>query len=387
MRLILLFLVCHICLSATTALVAGESYRTDGGDEKLRWFELSPGLFPPADAAHVDWVTMIRYDPNRRTGAYRTTAQVGDAYAKITPFRLLPYAQIMMYGALADLRDIPPRTHLRLRTFKNYGNGENDFHPDDFGQIAACSDDFSISVSEGWTWHVDEVKNGRISVTRQGSTVKADAKNRVEFLIDARTTIWKGRGVAELKDLVVGQSVLINQIPGNVQLPVTHCAADIWLDDESRTLATKRQRDHYQFELKQRGLPGYVTAVDNKTAIITVTFFDCGDPTLFKDLQVGKRAHIAVGFDNLMTCEPAGGQGGPDAMQSDVVSVTAVPAISGSSGVQVVLKPRFLLEGFRPTRVVRVCPEGSGFQFVVVPPEERVTPGLWESRNERVKPE
>ena len=112
-----------------------------------------------------------------------------------------------------------------------------------------------------------------------------------------------------------------------------------------------------------------------------------GDQALFKELQTSKRAHLAVGFDNLMTCEPAGGQGGPDTMQSDVVSVTTVPTLPGCSGVQVVLKPRFLLEGFRPTRIVRVCPEGGGFQFAVVPPEERVTPGLWESRNERVKTE
>lgn len=88
-----------------------------------------------------------------------------------------------------------------------------------------------------------------------------------------------------------------------------------------------------------------------------------------------------------MTCEPAGGQGGPDAMQSDVLSVTTFPAVSSCGGVQVVLKPRLLLEGFRPARIVRVCPESGGWQFVIVPPEERVMPGLWENRNERVKSE
>jgi hypothetical protein len=72
-----------------------------------------------------------------------------------------------------------------------------------------------------------------------------------------------------------------------------------------------------------------------------------------------------------------GGKAGLDIMSSDVVRISAVPAGSGSSGVQVVFKISSLTDAFKPASVVRVCPEGSqGMRFVTIAPEERADANL-----------
>ena len=98
----------------------------------------------------------------------------------------------------------------------------------------------------------------------------------------------------------------------------------------------------------------------------TLTLFASGHPELFKDLKVGKKAKLAVADESTRTIEPAGGQGGPDAIESDIIEIKSVPERSGSSSIQIILKPQILLEGFRPRRVVRLAPPG----FDVLPAEE-----------------
>jgi hypothetical protein len=359
-----------LALVVMSAGGAGEVYRTDTKNPSAPWYTLKSGVFPPADAAHLDYATLIALAPNQRTGIYRLDSQAAEYPAVKRPFELLPYATVFYHGAPADWRDIPPRTHVRLHLFQ-----DKEHQGQFFNQVTACADDFSVSVAEGWTYRIEEIKAGpqRLVVSRQGPGVKPGDKVRSEFMLDGGTLIWKGRELTESKALAVGQSVVINQVIDQVSPTIIYRCAEIWLDEESRTLATARQRAKQRCELLDRGLPGYVSAVDNQNPQVTVTFFYCGYPEFFKDFQVGKRTYIAVGYTNLMTIEPAGGQGGPDNIPGVVVSITEVPAGQGSSGVQIVFKPEFLAEGFRPARIVRVCPEGGqGLRFITLAGEERV---------------
>lgn len=46
-----------------------------------------------------------------------------------------------------------------------------------------------------------------------------------------------------------------------------------------------------------------------------------------------------------------------DRMYCELIELRSAPAVPGSSGVRLVLKPENLLEGFRPRRIVRVLPD------------------------------
>ena len=327
-------------------------------------YQIKPGEFPPSDAAHRETATLTWSNPYLRTGEYRPDSRVTDHLTKMIPFTLLPCATILFHGAPADLRDIPPGTHVHLQLFQNADKNA-------FTQVIALADDFSASLAAGESYRVEELKldKRRIVLARQNATPATNPKPAlVEFIVDARTHLWKGRGFAEEKDLAVGQTVLVNLAVGTANLPVFQRCTDLWLDEESRTLATNRQRASNLVELKRRGLPAYVETVDNHNPIVTLTLFASGHTELFKDLKVGKKAKLAVADESTRTIEPAGGQGGPDAIESEIIAIRSVPARSGSSGLQITVKPQILLEGFRPRRVVRLAPPG----FDVLPAEEHL---------------
>ena len=66
---------------------------------------------------------------------------------------------------------------------------------------------------------------------------------------------------------------------------------DLWLDDESREVARKRQFEVHKQWQREHGLGCWIDAVDNKAGMVTVTIFDIADPARFlvldeKDLKI-----------------------------------------------------------------------------------------------------
>ena len=86
------------------------------------------------------------------------------------------------------------------------------------------------------------------------------------------TRVWEGNGVwREWTKLAEGQRVQWNVTwatlygPGRIR--------EIWIDRESRTLASKHQLEKHLVYQKQRGLAGWIDEVDNGERIVTITFF------------------------------------------------------------------------------------------------------------------
>lgn len=79
---------------------------------------------------------------------------------------------------------------------------------------------------------------------------------------------------------------------------------------------------------------------------------------------------MSTKLNGVVGSEPAGGQGGPDAMRAEITAHRELPIVQGCGGLQIVIKLPYLLEGFRPGRNVRLMDEKSGFQ--ILPPEDRV---------------
>src|SRR5262249_47234743 len=134
------------------------------------------------------------------------------------------------------------------------------------------------------------------------------------------TRVFKSDGFADLKALQPGQTVLLNLTwvtlygPGRV--------TDVWLDEPSRALATALQLEAHRNHIRERGLPGWVAAVDDEKEVVTITFFGGIDEKLFDELTLtnsdkigwplskepdnpsATKGTIAVARESLMTYDP-----------------------------------------------------------------------------------
>jgi hypothetical protein len=353
-------------------------------------FQLKPGEFPPEGSAHYIGGELIALDHVNRTGVLRpdrTDAQKRGDWDLPLPFTLLPFGSLSYHGASAELRDIPIGTHLDGWFYQTPAEPKEP--KDAKGKRAAAKtqvpryerlsieatynlasrleDDFSHVARLQRAWRVDAVDLEKNILTVTGITAgKADAKVTLFQLVPG-TRVWKGRGFGSIADLAVGQSVFINLTYATLKGP-GRCK-DIWLDAESRALATAQQQEVHKQNLRERGFAGWIDAVDNQQAIVTVTLFSAFDPKLKELFRVTQTTNdvitAATAEDNLRTWDQIN-----DRKRGTLLEAKEVPAVPGSSGLQVKFKSELLIEGFRPKRVIRLWP--GGWRVDDLPREERI---------------
>ena len=343
-----------------------QAFRTDGGDEKLPWFQLKPGEFPPEDSAHHIAGELIAVDHINRTGILRqdrTDAISRSHWDELLPFTMLSFGSLSYHGAPAEMRDIPIGTHLHGQFYFDEKAGKD-------GK-GACTkalrleDDFSYFTRQQRAWRVDAVdlEKGTLMVTGVSTDGKQVAAKPTAFVVSAATRIWKGRVIGALSDLAPGQSVLINLTVCTLKGP-GRCT-DIWVDAESRDVASKLQVEvHRQFQ-REHGLPGWIETVDNKQSIITMALFAGFDLKLMEDFAVKESVASAVSEDSLRTYDQ-----GSDRMKGDIIELGHVPPSPGDSGIRVRFKPVTLLEGNRPKRILRLF--SGKWKVDDIPKEERL---------------
>ena len=337
-------------------------------------FQLQPGQFPPENSAHYLAGEIIQMDHVNRTGQLRPdrrSNQRTDDYDRALLFTMLPYGTLRYHGAPAELRDIPIGTHLHGQFFFDAKQGVP--VKGGFGQVLLLEDDFSFHQRQQRTWRLDAVDLEKRTLTVTGQSPadqKADEKPTV-FKLNAATRVWKGRGYGALTDLTPGQMLLVNITVATLKGP-GRCT-DIWLDDESRTLASAQQMEVHRAYEKVHGLPGWIEAVDNEKRLVTVTFFAGCDPLLAQEIKLKGRVAALVAEDSLRCYDQIN-----DRMYSEVLGIRKVPVAPGNSGLQIVIKPEELIEGFRPRHIVRLLLDSWGIDDL--PWEEM----LWPADN-RVK--
>ncbi len=377
MRPVLLSLCCAVmCLTAANISAAEPpAFRTDDStDEKLPWFQLVDGEFPPEGSAHYFSGELISVDHLERKFVLRvdrTDKQNRSHFDLPVESVMLPYGSVWYHGAPAALRDIPIGTHLHgwfylkdpedkskpLAIFNNRRSYEIDFR-----RCFRLEDDFSYHARRDQIWKVEEVNLAEmkliLSLQEKGKAVGEPQT----FDLQSSTRVFQGNGFATLKDLKSGQQVQFNMTWATLYGPGR--LVDIWVDEDSRELATAQQLERHRIHIRQRGLAGWVDSVDNQNRIVTITFFGGVDPSLFDDLVKGSSAGIAVARESLMTYDPVN-----DRKSGPIRDVRKVELEPGSSGVQVEIQPGLLLEGYRPKRIVRVYP--AGWPVIALPREEQ----------------
>lgn len=401
-----------LCLAAVLAFAAERpKFRTDADGpvkaddkrpnpknrkptDKPDWFQLVPGEFPPAGSAHAVSGELMQMDHLERRfhlRVDRNDSQDRGFWDLPLDATMLPYGSIWQHGAPAALQDLPLGTHLHGLFYladpddktplpeTSYRRKTPEW---EFRRCFRIEDEFTFHARQQQLWRIDSVDLGTNKLTAtllEAGKPVGDGKAKT-FDLRSSTRVFQGDRLADLKALQPGQTVLFNLTwvtlygPGRI--------TDIWLDEAARARATAHQLERHRQHIRERGLPGYVTAVDDDAQIVTITFFGGVDPKLFEEIrnvdtnkvgwplakeadnQAAPKGTIAVARESLMTYDPVNDRKG-----GNVVDIKTIPAQPGSSGLQIKVKCDLLLEGFRPKRVVRFYP--ATWKVIALPREEQ----------------
>ena len=412
-KITLRLLSVFLCLSTVLSHAEEKAnFRTDANQDKsLPWFQLVHGEFPPKDSSHYISGELIGVDHLERTITIRGDRNDNQERALMDyPIEaaMLPYSTIYYHNSLAALQDIPLGTHLHgwfyqrteenrfwgLRNEKPHAkNGQRASIEVDFTRCVCLQDDFTYYARRKQIWKISKVEpfrpddekdlSHRIIVKKLTATLQEDGKSSGKpriFDLTASTNVFQDNGFAAITDIKPGQLVQMNLTWAT--LFGAGRVTDIWLDDVSRTEATARQLQRHHQHIRQRGLPGMVSAVDDKERIVTIAFFDCVSPVLFNELShpnprplgwptkeydwgnVAPKGNIIVVRECLMSYDQVNDRKG-----GNIMKVSKVPMQPGLSGVEIQVQCGILLEGFRPNKTVRFFP--ATWSVGSLPKEER----------------
>ncbi len=378
-----------LCLSASLLSAEPLKFRTDADgpvradekkknpkdkkpDDKPDWFQLVEGQFPPEGSAHVVTGELIKVDHLERRFQIRVDrndSQDRGMWDLPLDAGMLPYGSIWYHGAPAALQEIPLGTHLH-GLFYLASPDDKTPPPDtwyrrktpefDFRRCFRIEDDFTFNARQKQLWKIDSVDLSTMKLT---ASLSGGDKPKIFDLLSS-TRVFKGDGFADLKALQPGQNIFFNLTwvtlygPGRI--------TDLWLDETARSLATAQQLERHRIYIRERGLPGWVTAVEDEPQLVTITFFGNVDAKLFDELTRvdpnapppkeppptnDPRGGLAVARESLMTYDPVN-----DRKTGGILEVKKNPIEPGSSGIQIKLKMDMMLEGYRPKRIVRFYP-------------------------------
>lgn len=388
-------------------------------------FRPEAGKFPPLEKALSYRGELVFVDHPNRRGSIRVAGAGMYFRNPPHPFAMLPYGEIRYHGAPADLMDIPLGTVLHVAGFlppdpkisavpvlpvnnreKTAGYSGAGIAPAE-NHVLLLEDEPSYCQRAGLVWKLKEVdlqnNAGMIIASlepKSGGSLRSavsgaagDAKPIEEKLtFDAATAVWRGKERLSISELVAegtwpasGKKSLDGQ---GVQLGICwkptpdgiftrFHISDIWLDDTAMQRAAQMQTEVHKAFIRSRWMPAWIDTVEYGKfgrATVTATLFGGMDPGLYADFQKGTQV-VVNGSEN--TLKHAGGDYGPAHMASKgpILDVLKVPGDVpvGSSGIQVRFETDLIIEGIRPTRVVRM--RAANWPQVQVPREEYLGDG------------
>ena len=358
-------------------------------EDKPDWYQLVQGQFPPEGSAHAVTGELMHVDHLDRRFQIRVDRNDSQDRANWDlplDATMLPYGSIYYQGAPAALQDIPLGTHLHGLFYLTDSDDKTPLPdtwykrkpPDwEFRRCFRIEDDFSFHARQRQLWKIDTVDltTKKLTATLQDHGRPSGQPKIFDLL--SSTRVMQGRSVAELKSLQPGQGVLFNLTwvtlygPGRI--------TDVWIDEAARAVVTANQLELHRNYIRERGLPGWVTAVEDQPQLVTVTFFGNVEAKLLDELTIKDlnapppkdgspppaepRGGLAVARESLMSYDPVN-----DRKTGRILEVKKISVEPGSSGVEVKLKMDMMLEGYRPKHIVRFFPET--WKVIALPKEE-----------------
>lgn len=395
-------------LFTTTAIAQDKPFRPEAGK------------FPPVEKALSYRGELVFVDHANRRGSLRVQASGMFFRNDPHPFAMLPYGIVRYHGAPADLRDIPLGTVMRVQAFLppdptispvpvlpvnnrmvdgNHNRGAGIAPAEN--HVLLLEDEPSHCQRQGKVWKLKEIdiknRGGMILAScepKEGGDSKASEE---KLTFDAATRVWRGRECLGIDDLIAeniwpaegkktlgGQPVLlgITWKPTPDGVFTRFHISDIWLNDTAMQRSAHNQTEVHKAFIRSRWMPAWIDAVEYGKfgrAKVTATLFGGMDPSLYADFKQGSSAMMNSVANTLKHTH---GAYGPAHMASagTILGVTKttgnVPL--GSSGIQIRFETDLIIEGIRPTRVVRVRP--ASWPQVDVPREEYLNDASPEER-------
>jgi len=348
---------------STVILWASVSGIAAAADDKstLRDHVPKRGVFPPKGAGIQLAGDLVLSHPMNRRGGLRQGNDRERHY-----FAMLPYGMVRYHGAPACVRDIPIGTHVYGR-FLLPLEGEEETIPlrskkntAKYNHAILLEDAVGFYSRQGRSWKVVGIEQGtgparllKLSVEPVGPEIAGGINKPVRFNIDGATRIWKNRALVGRDRVATGQDVHVNLTWGPFRSLAT---TDIWLDDASLEACTELQRQRHLKLIRSRLLPGWVDAVKNNDSgggEVTVTFFGGMDASLYTDIRdmKGRGPKICNAYTTLRTWSYHQEYASPGSIL-EWKETKDPPA--GSSGFQMRMTVKQMLDGFRPGRIIRV---------------------------------
>lgn len=413
--LVCCWLAALVCSFVERSNAANEEPRTKNQERETEPFRPEEGKFPPLEKAHSYRGELVFVDHANRRGSIRVQGSGMFFRNDPHPFAMLPYGIVRYHGAPADLRDIPLGTVLYVRAFlppdpkisavpvlpvdnkkmdANHNRGAGIAPAEN--HVLLLEDEPSHCQREGMVWKLKEVdlknQQGMIIASKepkQGGDSKASDE---KMTFDAATRIWRGRECLGIEDLITegvwpaegkkslgDQPVLLGICwkPTPDGIFTRFHISDIWLDDTAMQRAAHNQTEAHKAFIRSRWMAAWIDAVEYGKfgrATVTATLFGGMDPSLYADFQKGSSAMMNAVANTLKHTH---GAYGPAHMASrgNILEVIKIPqeAPLGSSGIQIRFETDLIIEGIRPTRVVRIRPHV--WPQVQVPREEYLNDG------------
>ncbi|QDT66686.1 hypothetical protein [Calycomorphotria hydatis] len=301
-------------------------------------YQPKPLEFPPLNSVERVHGILVSVDYIHRSGTYINT-QSGE----LSHFSMPSYGFLRYKNASAVLRDIPLGTKLQFCL-----NRDEDGR---FTRLVCAYDSFSLDAGNSITYRLEEAfpEENKLIVIPSGPDKKVDSIAS-EWHLNAKTRLWRGDHEIELSELKPGDELLFNVVaPANAR---NEYISDIWAGEETHHLESLKQEKRFVEHTQVRGLPGWIESIDGD--LMTVSLFT-GESETFHDIWKSSfnkrtRCKVSVADENLRTFNPP-----VDGEWSDVVEILEKPVQGfGDGGLQLIMKPNYLLEGFRRGAIVRV---------------------------------
>lgn len=316
-------------------------------------------------------------------------------------FQMLPYGAIHFHGATGDLKDIPPGTHLHGKFFLG-PEGDYEVKPPVSGYVAGkmarpdlrsveskysrvflLEDDFSFYQRQGLAWRINSIRKDQKEVRAELVSLEtgnpADIENdpfegEQRFRIDQRTRFWQGNRFASIADLKPEAVVQVNLTWVTLLGPQKQhgIVTDIWLDEESQSLAAKVQQGRHNAQLRLRGVGAKVMKTEHTPGKgaeghVTMQFHAGIDPELIEEIVEGKTIFVRAAEPSLRTYDSNDQKAGHI---KEVIQLENPPP--GSSGVQIRFHIYEMFEGLRAGRTIKVGRRDWEIPFT--PREEKLWP-------------